>query len=118
MVPVELIVIAGVAVAFGMLTVADRLGGRTDRSDQEAEFADWRTADAEVVSMLRASDHTFLLVRFWVGTSLIQNDVRYPLGGAAPHAGQRVPIRYEPANPARLVFDQHPSSRPTPELAG
>lgn len=117
MMPVELIVIAGVAAALGMLTVVNRFGERADGSDEEAEFADWRAADAEVISMLRAGDHTFLLVRFSVGTSLIQNDVRYPLSGAVPHAGQRVPIRYEPATPARLVFDQHPSTRPTPEPA-
>jgi hypothetical protein len=117
MLTVELVVLAVVAVAMGLLVVVSRFGRRDDASDPDIEFSSWRWADAEVISILRASDRTFLRVRFSVGTSLIQNDVRYPLPGAVPHAGQRVPIRYDPAAPARMVFDLHPTSR-TPLKVG
>jgi hypothetical protein len=104
---VELVVLAGVAVAVGLLALVSRFGGRDDGPDQDIEFATWRRVDAEVISTLRACNRTFLRVRFSVGTSLIQNDVQYPLPGAVPHAGQRVLIRYDPAAPARMVFDLH-----------
>ena len=59
-----------------------------------------------------------LLVRFPVGSSLICNDVRYPLPGQVPYAGQRVPVKYDPVAPARVVFDLHPETRRTPNPAG
>jgi hypothetical protein len=111
MLTVELVVLAVVAVAMGLLVVVSRCGRRDDASDPGIEFATWRRVDAEVISTLRAGNRAFLRVRFSVGTSLIQNDVQYPLPGAAPHAGQRVPIRYDPAAPARMMFDLYPTSR-------
>jgi hypothetical protein len=107
MVTVVLVVLAGV-IATVCLRALDR---RTDASDPAVEHADWRRVDAEVISMLGVGDRTFLRVRFAVGTSLVQNDVLYPLAGAVPHVGRRVPIRYDPAAPARVAFDLNPSSR-------
>jgi hypothetical protein len=112
---VELVVLAAVALGIGMLVLVSRFAGRDDERDPGIESADWRRANAEVISVLRAGNRTFLLVRFQVGTSLIRNDVRYPLPGAVPHAGQRVPIKYDPAAPARVVFDLEPSGRTSPE---
>jgi len=114
MVPVEMLIVAGVAAAVGLLILV-RVSGRDDRMDPEVESASWHRVNAEVISVLRAGNSTFLLVRFQVGTSLIRNDVRYPLPGAVPHAGQRVPIKYDPAGPARVVFDLEPSGRTSPE---
>jgi hypothetical protein len=111
MMTVELLVLAGIAAAAGMLMLASRFGRRDDGSDPAVEHADWRRVDAEVISMLRVGDRTFLRVRFSVGSSLVQNDVLYPLAGAAPHAGRRVPVRYDPAAPMRVAFDLHPGSR-------
>ncbi|MFI5709610.1 hypothetical protein [Kribbella sp. NPDC051620] len=105
MLTAELVLIVGMACGVGILVLAGLLAGRDDELDPEVESTNWRRADAEVISVLRSGDRTFLLVRFPVGTSLIRNDVRYPLPGGAPHAGQRVPIKYDPAAPARIVFD-------------
>lgn len=115
---IAVLLIVGLAVGVGLLVLVSQPGLGLDGPDPEIESANWRRVDAEVVSVLRASDRTFLLVRFAVGTSLIRNDVRYPLPGAVPHAGQRVPIRYDPVAPARVVFDLHPPSRPSPKVAG
>jgi hypothetical protein len=112
MIAIEMLFAAGLAVAVGILALVRPGGQDDDRPDPEIETANGRRANAKVISVLRASNRTFLLVRFPVGTSLIRNDVRYPLPGAVPHAGQRVPIKYDLAAPARLVFDLHPS-RPT-----
>lgn len=108
---VELTVLAGVAAAVVALFLVSSFGEHDDARDEDLQVANWRTVDAEVVSVLRAGNRTFLRVRFAVGTSLIHNDVRYPLPGTAPHVGQRVPIRYDPAAPARMMFDLHPSNR-------
>jgi hypothetical protein len=110
---VEILYVAGLAVGVGILVLIRSSGRDDDRPDPEIESANWRRVNAEVISVLRASNRTFLLVRFPVGTSLIRNDVRYPLPGVVPYAGQRVPIKYDPAAPARLVFDLHPSTRTT-----
>jgi hypothetical protein len=118
MLAAELILIAGVAVGACILALLSLFGGGDDGLDPEVESANWHRADAEVISVLRAGDRRFLLVRFGVGTSLIRNDVRYPLPGAVPHAGQRVPIRYDPAAPARMMFDLHPSSRTPLDVTG
>jgi hypothetical protein len=117
MVTVELGIIAAVAVLSAVLILASRFGGADDVS-APVDSANWRRMDAEVISMLRAGNRTFLRVRFSVGTSLIHSDVRYSLPGAVPHAGQRVPIRYDPAAPALATFDLHPSSRTPLDLAG
>jgi hypothetical protein len=74
--------------------------------------------NAEVISVLRTSTCTFLLVRYVVGSSVIHRDVRYPLPGPVPHAGRRVPIRFDPMSPARAMFDPQPSSGPPPKVAG
>jgi hypothetical protein len=113
MIALEVLFVAGSAVAVGILVLVRPSGRDGDRPDPEIESANWCRANAEVISVLHASNRTFLLVRFPVGTSLIRNDVRYPLPGAAPYAGQLVPIKYDPAAPARLVFDLHPVSRTT-----
>jgi hypothetical protein len=112
---VELVVLAAVALGIGMLVLVSRFAGRDDERDPGIESADWHRLNAEVISVLRAGNRIFLRVRFQVGTSLIRSDVRYPLPGAVPHAGQRVPIRYDPTAPARVVFDLHPSSRTPPD---
>ncbi|HEY0693804.1 MAG TPA: hypothetical protein VGD71_32765 [Kribbella sp.] len=101
---IEIFLAAGFTVTVAILVVCVR---SADDSDPEFESSDWPRADAEVLSVLRAGGRTFLLVRFPVGTSLIRNDVLYPLPGATPRAGQRVPIRYDPEAPARVAFDLH-----------
>ncbi|TCC42903.1 hypothetical protein E0H75_38500 [Kribbella capetownensis] len=106
----------GLAVGAGLLALISQPD--TGLDDLERESANWRQVDAEVLSVLRAGNRTFLLVRFPVGTSLIRNDVRYPLPGPVPYAGQRVPIKYDPVAPARVVFDLHPETRRTPNPAG
>jgi len=35
-----------------------------------------------------------------------------------PDTGQRVPIRYDPVAPARVIFDLHPETRRMPNPAG
>jgi hypothetical protein len=110
MVPVELLVLAGIAVAVGMPVVASRTAERDDNSHPDVELAHWQRVNAEVISTLRAGNRTFLRVRFSVGTSLIQTDVQFPLAGAVPHPGRQVPIRYDPAAPARVTFDVRPSA--------
>jgi hypothetical protein len=101
----------------GLLVLISQPGSGLDEHDPELESTNWRRADAEVISVLRAGHRTFLMVRFTVGTSLIRNDVRYPLAGAVPHAGQRVPIRYDPVAPARVDFDLHPESSTSLKVA-
>jgi hypothetical protein len=105
---IAVLLIVGLAEGVGLLVLVSHPGVGLD--GPETESANWRRVDAEVISVLRAGHRTFLLVRFTVGTSLIRNDVRYPLPGAVPHAGQRVPIRYDPVAPARVVFDLQPHS--------
>ncbi len=72
----------------------------------------WKPASAEIVSVLRAGNRSFLLVRYQVGTQFIANDVLYPLSGKVPNIGQRVPIKYDPSAPARVVFDEHRATAP------
>jgi hypothetical protein len=110
-----LLLMVGVALGTGILVLVSRLGGVDQAQDPEIES--WRQVTAEVVSVLRTSTSTFLLVRYVVGTSLIQTDVRYPLPGPVPHAGRQVPIRCDPMAPARAVFDAQRSSSP-PKVAG
>jgi len=86
---IALLLIVGLAVGVGLLALVSQPGLGLDGPDPEIESANWRRVDAEVISVLRAGNRTFLLVRFAVGTSLTRNGVRYPLQGAVPHAGQR-----------------------------
>ena len=112
-----LLLTVGVALGIVVLVLVSRLGGVDQAQDPQTE--NWRRVNAEVVSVLRTSTSTFLLVRYVVGSSLIHNDVRYPLPGVVPHAGQRVPIRCDPMAPARAVFDgQRPSVTPPKKVAG
>jgi len=104
-------------VAFNRLLRAD-----STIRDSEPELGSeaWRAVNAQVVSVLRAGNRTFLQVRYQVGTSLILNDVLYAtngLEGAVPIVGQRVPIRYDPAAPARAVYDRQRASRTPPRVA-
>ena len=78
---------------------------RSRRSASSDEPIAWVPATAEVVSVLQAGKRSFLLVRYQVGSRLIHNDVMYPLAGAVPTSGHRVPIRYDPTAPARMEFD-------------
>jgi hypothetical protein len=100
----ELLISVGLAAGVGSVILAGRFGGRTS-ADAELETAGWRSTEAEVLSVMRAGDRTFLLVRFTVGSSVIRNDVHYPLAGPAPKAGRRVPVRFNPEAPAQVVFD-------------
>lgn len=110
--PIVALALAGVLVVLGRRAASDY--------DQDAtpESADWRRTVAEVISVLRTRDHTFVLVRYRVGTSLIHNDLVYSLTGPVPHAGQRLRIKYDPWAPAHIAIDdQHrragdPASRP------
>ena len=82
------------------------LGRSLRKAEPASDAADtWRPATAEVVSVLHTGKRTFLLVRYQVGSRLIHNDVMYPLTGDVPTFGHRVPIRYDPAAPARMEFD-------------
>jgi hypothetical protein len=98
MVTVLLMTLAAAAAGVGLLILASWF----TRLDEEpiVESENWRRVNAEVISVLRAGDRVFLRVRFTVGTSLIQNDVRYDVPGRLPLAGERVPIKYDPAFPA------------------
>jgi hypothetical protein len=108
MVTLVLLVIAAVGTGIAVLVLAGNLRGTTERLDEVVESQDWRVVNAEVVSVLRAGARTFLRVRYPVGTQLIENDVMYPFP-QTPDVGRRVPIRYDPAAPARVVFDRGPS---------
>jgi len=100
-----LMVIAVAALVISFLTPLGRAFRRGN--DATPDIQSWPTADAQIVSVLRASNRTFLLVRYTVGTQLIHNDVLYPLPGETPAIGKRIPIRYDPAAPARAFFDPH-----------
>jgi hypothetical protein len=106
-----------VALGAGALALFSQLrdGGESPEPDVGTET--WRTVNAEVISVLKTSNRTFLLVRYPVGTSLIHNDVLYPLPGAVPNVGQRVPIKYDPAAPARAVYDGQRVSGTPPRAA-
>jgi Protein of unknown function (DUF3592) len=117
MVTMVLLLAVVLALGAGALALYSQFsdGGESPEPDTGTET--WRTVNAEVVSVLKAGSRTFLLVRYTVGSSLIHNDVLYPLAGKVPIVGQRVPIRYDPAAPARAVYDRNrvsgTPSRPT-----
>ena len=108
-----LLVIAAAGTGIAILVLAGNLRGTTERLDDVVESQDWRTVNAEVVSVLRAGTRTFVRVRYPVGTQLIENDVMYPFP-QTPEVGRRVPIRYDPAAPARVVFDRGTPINPVP----
>jgi hypothetical protein len=111
---IVLVVTAGLAAGVLVLIV---VSWGTDRSpDARVESEIWCRATGEVISVLRTHSRTFVLVRYSVGTSLIQNHVAYPLRGATPRAGQRMPIKYDAVSPARVEFDlrAHNHMPPTP----
>jgi hypothetical protein len=110
-----LLVIAVAALVVSFLTPLARAlrRGRVVAPDIQS----WPAADARVVSVLRASHRTFLLVRYTVGTQVIHNDVLYPLPGDAPAIGQRVPLRYDPSAPARAFYDPSRTIAPRPRVA-
>lgn len=106
----------GLAIGVIVLFVAGR---RNDRSpDAVGESEIWRQASGEVISVLRTHNRTFVLVRYIVGTTLIQNHVAYPLRGATPRAGHRIPIKYNEMSPARVEFDPSAHSHIRPTLSG
>jgi hypothetical protein len=111
MMAVQLMILASVAAGVGLLIMVSWFG-RLEEAPY-VECANWRRVDAEVVSVLRAGHRVFLRVRFTVGTSLIQNDVRYDVPGPLPHTGERVSIMYDPTSPARLVVAPSPTAQPT-----
>jgi hypothetical protein len=112
MMTIVLLVIASLGAGIGFLVLVSNLRSTTERADDEVGSESWRTVNAEVVSVLRAGNRTFLRVRYPVGTQLIENDVMYPLP-QTPDVGRRVPIRYDPAAPARAAFDRgHTSGTP------
>lgn len=103
MTAIVLLLIVGLAVCTPILVV---VGQRIDPGlDVEAQSGTWRRATGEVISVLRTHSRTFVLVRYPVGTSLIQNHVAYPHRGAMPRAGQRIRIKYDASSPARVEFD-------------
>ncbi|TCM35283.1 hypothetical protein EV648_12426 [Kribbella sp. VKM Ac-2568] len=100
-----IVLVLSVGLAVGVFVLA--MVGRGDDSspDVEVESQIWRRTTGEVISVLRTHSRMFVLVRYTVGTSLIQNHLAYPLGGAMPRAGQRMSIKYDEVSPARVVFD-------------
>jgi hypothetical protein len=99
-----LLLLAGGAVTAGIRVVIRRAAAH-DPSHTHAEFAHWSRGDAEVISALRVRSRIFLRIRFIVGTSIIQSDVEFPLTEEVPHAGWRIPIRYDPTAPARVTLE-------------
>lgn len=103
------------ALTTGAVVAVNRLlrEDTSEHSDPELGSAEWRMVDAEVLSTLRAGNRAFLQVRYRAGTSLVRSDVLYPSRTAVPLVGQRVPIRYDPAAPARAVYDGERAGRTT-----
>jgi hypothetical protein len=114
MLMIFMIAIAAFLTMAGFLVLAAIRLDLPERLDIVVESERWHPVNAEVISVLRASDRTFLRVRYSVGTRLIENDVRYPFPGATPAAGRRVPLRYDPAAPARVIYD-HRRTPPGPD---
>jgi hypothetical protein len=111
MMTVQLMVLAAVAAGVGLLILVSWFSRLHEEPAVENE--NWRRVNAEVVSVLRVGNRIFLRVRFTVGTSLIQNDVRYDVPGPLPLAGDRIPIKYDPTSPARLMVAA--TAQPTPQ---
>jgi len=107
-------IIVGLVIGVLVLFVAGWGSDRSPVAGVEAEI--WRRATGEVISVLRTHSRIFVLVRYIVGTTLIQNHVAYPLHGATPRAGQRIPIKYNEVCPARVEFDPSAHSHRPPSL--
>lgn len=103
-----LLSIVVLAVGTGVLVVRSLHGWLGPEPVREPDIGTeaWRRTDAEVVSVLRAGTRTFLEVRYPVGTSIVQSDVYYPVKGEPPLPGRQIPVRYDPAAPARAVYSQ------------
>ncbi len=95
----------------GGLYVATQGRGGNESHDSPEESANWRRTTAEVISVWGPRDRGFVLVRYQVGGSVIENDAPIPAGGATLRAGERVCIRYHPMHPARFVLDEDRTSR-------
>lgn len=117
MLTIVLLSIVLIAMGTGVLVVRSLHGwlGPDPVREPDKGTEGWRRTDAEVVSVLRAGTRTFLEVRYLVGTSVVQSDVFYPAEGGPPLPGRRIPIRYDPAAPARAVYStQHDLSGAQP----
>ena len=112
------LLMVGVALGLGVLVLVSVHRRGDHDQDETTEIENWRRVNAEVVSVLRTSTHTFLLVRYLVGTSLLHTYVSFPLSAAVPHAGQRVPIRCDPVAPAKAAFDRQAYTGTPPKVAG
>ena len=108
MLTMVLLSIVLVAVGTGVLVVRSLHGwlGPDPAREPDIGTEGWRRVDAEVVSVLRAGHRTLLEVRYPVGTSVVRSDVSYPVKGEPPLPGRRIPARYDPAAPARAVYDR------------
>jgi hypothetical protein len=110
MLTIALLVIVVTPLLIVFLAPLRRLLGHAENPNAEAY--PWRPGTAEIVSVLRAGNRTFLLVRYRAGNRIIHNDVLYPLAGKVPDIGQRVPIKYDPSAPARVEFDKDRATAP------
>ena len=108
MLTLVLLSIVLVAVGTGVLVVRSLHGWLGPEPVREPDIGTeaWRRTDAEVISVLRAGPRTLLEVRYPVGTSVVRSDVTYPVKGEPPLPGRRIPVRYDPAAPARAVYDR------------
>lgn len=112
-------IVTATLVSGAVMVLSNRLL-REDRNrpaDPERGSEGWRPVTAEVISILRAGNRTFLQVRYRAGRSLVRNDVLYPARTPVPVVGQRVRVRYDPAAPARAVYDaQQPTADRPPRV--
>ena len=105
---IAMVIVTAALVPGAVMVVSHRLlRADTDRPvDPERGSEAWRPVTAEVISILRAGNRTFLQVRYRAGRSLVRSDVLYPARTPVPLVGQRVRVRYDPAAPARAVYDR------------
>ncbi len=116
---IAMAVVTAALVSGAVMVVSNRLLREdTDRPvGPERGSEGWRPVTAEVISILRAGNRTFLQVRYRAGRSLVRNDVLYPARTPVPVVGQRVQVRYDPAAPARAVYDgQQPAADRPPRV--
>ena len=111
-------VIVTALVSGAVMVVSHRLLREDTNRPAEPERGSegWRPVTAEVVSILRAGNRTFLQVRYRAGRSLVRSDVLYPARTPVPLVGQRVRVRYDPAAPARAIYDGQPAAGRTPRV--
>ena len=88
----------------GVLLLAVYVRARHDHHDVPEDIESWRRTTAEVLSVWGPRGRAFVKVRYRVGASLIENDAPCP-SGTTFKAGQRIPVRYHPMHPARVVLD-------------